>query len=219
MDRMDDAVERVLRGLREVEPPPGMEGRMLRAMRDRATEAEARPWYRQRRRALSRAALALACMGAVAIAGSGLVTLLHHREAGKLAEHAGVGVGTTLVTSRPRQEASLHPAPAARSNAGQVVRSSPARVTLRRGPADPGLRPARAAGAMHAGERDQSFPAPPMPLTEQERLLLRIAHSGDPVELAMLNPEKRAAREAGTDADFQRFFNPKSTEANHENQP
>jgi len=34
-----------------------------------------------------------------------------------------------------------------------------------------------------------NHPAPPMPLTEQEKLLLRIAHKGDPEELAMLNPE------------------------------
>jgi hypothetical protein len=45
-----------------------------------------------------------------------------------------------------------------------------------------------------------------MPLTEQERLLLRIAHKGDPVELAMLDPMQRAARNAEEQTEFQRFF-------------
>jgi hypothetical protein len=51
-----------------------------------------------------------------------------------------------------------------------------------------------------------SHPAPPMPLTEQERLLLRIVHKGDPVEMAMLDPMQRASRNAEERAEFQRFF-------------
>ena len=37
--------------------------------------------------------------------------------------------------------------------------------------------------------RPASFPAPPLPLTEQERLLLRLAHRGDPENMAILNPD------------------------------
>jgi len=59
--------------------------------------------------------------------------------------------------------------------------------------------------------RAASHPAPPMPLTEQERLLLRIAHRGDPVELAMLNHEIRAKQEEEEKAEFQRFFEPATT--------
>ena len=54
--------------------------------------------------------------------------------------------------------------------------------------------------------RAASHPAPPMPLTEQERLLLRIVHKDDPVEVAVLNPAWRAARDAEDQAEFQRFF-------------
>jgi hypothetical protein len=53
-----------------------------------------------------------------------------------------------------------------------------------------------------------SFPAPEAPLTEQERLLLRIVHRGDPVEVAMLNPQELAREEALEAAEFQRFFPP-----------
>ena len=51
-----------------------------------------------------------------------------------------------------------------------------------------------------------SFPAPPMPLTAQERLLLRLAHKVDPVEMATLDPKFRAMQEAEEKAAFQRFF-------------
>ena len=54
--------------------------------------------------------------------------------------------------------------------------------------------------------RAASFPAPPMPLTEQERLLLRMAHKNDPVELAMLDPKLRELQDAQEKAEFQMFF-------------
>jgi hypothetical protein len=63
---------------------------------------------------------------------------------------------------------------------------------------------------MHAA----SFPAPPMPLTEQEKLLLRIVHRGDPVEMAMLDPAVRAARDAEEKADVARFFERPTTKGN-----
>jgi hypothetical protein len=64
-----------------------------------------------------------------------------------------------------------------------------------------------------------SRPAPPMPLTEQERLLLRIAHRGDPVELAMLDPMRRAARDVEEQTEFQRFFKPRTVEQPPTEQP
>jgi hypothetical protein len=54
--------------------------------------------------------------------------------------------------------------------------------------------------------RAASFPAPPMPLTDEEKLLLRMVHQGDPVELAMLDPKMEALRDAEEKAEFQRFF-------------
>lgn len=58
-----------------------------------------------------------------------------------------------------------------------------------------------------------SFPAPPMPLTEQERLLLRLLHKVDPVEIAMLDPRVRAMQDAEEKAEFQRFFGKQSLPA------
>jgi hypothetical protein len=54
--------------------------------------------------------------------------------------------------------------------------------------------------------RAASFPAPPMPLTEQERLLLRMEHKNDPVELAMLDPKLWELSEVEEKEEFQRFF-------------
>jgi septal ring-binding cell division protein DamX len=45
-----------------------------------------------------------------------------------------------------------------------------------------------------------------MPLTEQEKLLLRFVHKDAPVELAMLGPKARALQELEDKAEFQRFF-------------
>jgi hypothetical protein len=58
-----------------------------------------------------------------------------------------------------------------------------------------------------------SYPAPPMPLTEQERLLLRIAHRSDPVELAMVEPMLRPMQDADERREFQRFFGQSKKEA------
>jgi hypothetical protein len=55
---------------------------------------------------------------------------------------------------------------------------------------------------MHAASR----PAPPMALTEQERLLLRLVHKDDPVELAMLDSKVRALQDSEEKTEFQRFF-------------
>jgi hypothetical protein len=45
-----------------------------------------------------------------------------------------------------------------------------------------------------------------MPLTEQERLLLRLVHKDGPVELAMLDSRMRALQDSEDKAEFQRFF-------------
>jgi hypothetical protein len=65
---------------------------------------------------------------------------------------------------------------------------------------------------MHAA----SYPAPPMPLTEQERLLLRLVHKDDPVELAMLDPKLRDLQDSEDKAEFQRFFGQSMKQASPE---
>jgi hypothetical protein len=57
-----------------------------------------------------------------------------------------------------------------------------------------------------------SFPAPPLPLTEQERLLLRLAYRRDPQDTALLNPAAQAAQSAKATEQFQQFFGINPTE-------
>jgi hypothetical protein len=58
-----------------------------------------------------------------------------------------------------------------------------------------------------------SQPAPEIPLTEQERLFLQVVRRGDPEELAMLEPEKRAARSETEKEEVERFFESADTVA------
>jgi hypothetical protein len=45
-----------------------------------------------------------------------------------------------------------------------------------------------------------------LPLTEQERLLLRLAHRDDVQSVAILNPDLQAAASAEAAEQFQQFF-------------
>jgi len=65
--------------------------------------------------------------------------------------------------------------------------------------------------------QDASRPAPPLPLTKEEKLLLRVVHAGGPEELAMLNPDERARREAESEAEFQQFFRQSTAKDNEQN--
>ena len=58
------------------------------------------------------------------------------------------------------------------------------------------LRPTPAAG----------FPAPPLPLTGQEKLLLRLAHRNDAQDMNLLNPDAQAQESAKATQQFQQFF-------------
>jgi hypothetical protein len=63
-----------------------------------------------------------------------------------------------------------------------------------------------------------SYPAPPLPLTEQEKLLLRLAHRGDVQDMALLNPDLRAAQSAAATKQFQQFFEIDATEMRNESE-
>ena len=53
----------------------------------------------------------------------------------------------------------------------------------------------------------ESFPAPEEPLSEQERLLLKLAHRGEAVEVAGLSRAEQGRQEER--AEFERFFEPR----------
>ena len=62
--------------------------------------------------------------------------------------------------------------------------------------------------------REVSYPAPPQPLTAQEKMLLEVAKNPTPDEIAMLDPVEQAKQAALDDARFEKFV-AQSDEVSH----
>lgn len=198
-------IERVLGGLRVAQAPEGMESRVLRRLAERAAVGVAAPWLRR----LSGPVLGwgLGVAGVIALA---LVVAGVHRPV-KQVLHRGAEVRRAVAPTVP-------------GVGGDAIGLTPHTVSVPRGvAAGLGSRPMEkiASAAESATELSRadgsdavamsevmapSLAAPPMPLTDQERLMLDILHRGDPVQMAMLNPDERAARDAVERAEVQSFF-------------
>ena len=188
MKDADGTIERLLMGLRDAEPPGGMERRILEAldgMEARETVTSASLWRLPFRPAI---AMLLACTVILIVA----LTFHQHRHA-----PGDVRNRSTSTDVRPATRPEL---------STQKVSTVPRRTTSRipvKHPHD----------ASATGEtQTASFPAPPLPLTEQERLLLRLAHRGGDDNMAILNPDTRAAQTAKATEQFQQFFAINATE-------
>jgi hypothetical protein len=205
----EEAIKQVLTGLRDSEAPAGMERRILEAVHDRASVKSRSRWHRLRpmwlmkrptlwstSRSLSWG-VALACTIAICFA----VSMLHR------IEHvpAQSNLHSTPIATPPPAASKVIaknvklPSPASRAQS--MAKTNARKARLVHDSDSVALREMRAA----------SHPPPPMPLTEQEKLLLRIAHKGDPVQLAALDPAVRAARNTEEKAEVQRFFEPSKT--------
>jgi len=200
MKNSEQAIEQVMSALRNSEIPSGLENRILARAQTRASqqkESRGRQWkplwllapehpFATRASAAWRAAIAGTATGLIA------VTLAIHRY-----EHHPALTGSPL---SPGSGATANGAYIPPHHANHPIAPSRARTYARTvrsiaSPEAPTLREMRVV----------SQPAPKAPLTEQEKLLLRIAHSGNPHELAMLNPAVRAKQEAAEEAEFQKF--------------
>jgi hypothetical protein len=205
MKNSDEAIEKVLAGLRNVDAPVGMERRILDGLEERAARrAEAgQRWYGAVWRGVPVAYVACG----VAVVGFAVVMLMV--PAVRRFEHRGVQSQMGV--------APVKPVPAMRSAVADrdveaVLHGRDVRFVKRVDAAESGL--GRAGDSAGGSEDDvalsetraASFPAPPMPLTDQEKLLLRLAHKNDPVELATLDPKLRELQEAEDQAEFQKFF-------------
>ncbi len=175
MKDADGTIERLLNGLRDAEPPGGMERRILEAldgMETREMAASTWPWRP-----------AIAFLVACAVILIAAISVHQHRHAPADLSHSTSAEARH--TTRP--ELVTQKAPTA-------PRRTTARVEAKR--------PRDVPAAIEAA----SFPAPPLPLTEQERLLLRLAHRGDADNMAILNPDVRASQTAKATEQFQQFF-------------
>jgi hypothetical protein len=201
MKHSDEAIDSVLAGLRNAEVPAGMEHRILAAARRRASTQSASAWRPAKPLwllTLTNRQLARRAASAVAVAGI----------------FAIVTVAVTAIHRHPATQSKLHSNPIVLPAPANLGTDEPDAHVTPRTPITqtrsklymPSAHLIAADVVSHSGKRRSlSKPAPEAPLTQQEKLLLRIAQSGNPHELAMLNSEIRTRREAQDDAEFQEF--------------
>jgi hypothetical protein len=205
MNSCEQAIDKVLAGLRDCEAPPGFERRILEALEDRESAKSA-----SRGRGRNPLGLLTPARWAATQPWAWRVVL-----AGILA------VSVAITAIRPSRHVStqskVHAVPAG-SFSQEVPGGVAQNANLRpNNPIAPithvgNKKPARNARLIASTDsvslremRAASHPAPQAPLTQEEKLLLRIVHAGDPQQMAMLNPEIRARQEAENEAEFQEF--------------
>ena len=204
----DEAVERVLAGLRDAEAPEGLERRMMAAVEERS----ARRSERWSLRLMGAGPLMGGRQARLAVAG-GLVLMLGFGWTafrGNRAEHKVALRREAPVRGSIEAEGGTNATEGRRTwNAldgdvkavlrGEETVGSEARRAKRSHETTPGQE-----------VKVASFPAPEAPLTAEERLLLRVAHRSSPKILAalkpVLNPDLRAARDERDEKEFESFF-------------
>ena len=202
----EGTIERLLAGLSDAEPPGGMERRILEALDGigaREVAPSASLWRRPLRPAL---AMLLAC--AVILMVGFTVQQRKHitgQQFVPLKPKNGLNGAPNIFSSL---QVGQRPQLAAPDHRVRLPRRTTSDVPAKHSQDAP------AAGEMQAA----SFPAPPLPLTEQEKLLLRVAHRGNPENMAILNPEVQAVISAKATQEFQQFFEINATEMRSESE-
>lgn len=207
MKDSDEAIDRVLTGLRDVSAPAGMEQRVLAAMERQASAGAGSQWR----------TWSIGLAAAVVLVAAVAVSLRPH----KVPNQAVVAVTQPLaapvsstVVQLPKRNTEIQPVIKVANGSHATTEAA----ALRFAKNDLNRSVQRAATPQPVQVADTGgIPAPPMPLTEQERMLLRLAHRTDAAELTPLNAEARARQNAEFDAEFQEFFAPPATIANEMN--
>ncbi len=186
----EDAIMQVFEGLRDIDAPVGMKGRILDGLKERAAARSRWAWWPIPMCYLVSGA-AFAGVVIFALTAPGI------RKIGRAPVQPKIAV------------APMETAPAPFKVAAEGAKGSPRELDVQQ------TRRENAHGTELMRTADSvalsatfapSMLAPPMPLTEQEKLLLRMAHRSDPVELAMLDSKLRAVEDIQEKAEFQRFF-------------
>ncbi len=198
----EQRIARVLEGLREARPAEGLEQRMLRAVRERAPGVI----HAQRAGHWSMFPYGSAIAAAVLVGMLVLGSIHRQTRHGEPRRNATDNTRRAEPTIAPGSASPVHLAalpPLAYPHPGTAA--DPRAKWLRASSAR--LRPKPAADLFAGG----NHPAPEAPLTDEERLLLRIAHRGAPEQFAVLNPDARDAQARSDKADFRKFFGPTPT--------
>jgi hypothetical protein len=197
MINSEETIGKVLAGLREAQASPGLERRILAAIEEHASV---------RRVATPQWTWSVALAGVVAIFLFVAITAIprHKHPSTQAQQHV-----LTSESAGGTQEALLSPRKPITSTGAPARTATPVRKA----------QPISAAEAELFREvRAPSHPAPVAPLTQQEKLLLRAVHLGDPQVTAMLDPEVRARQEAVREAEFQAFVNQSDKDVHKSNQ-
>jgi hypothetical protein len=186
----DETIKTLLEGFRDAEPPSGMQSRILQAVE---LHPAVSPGLLESWGLRPSVAVGLVC-AAVFTACLAVATRIYqpwHRPANvaRQVTHAVAQQGARPKTTAVKAIAGLR-------------------------------RKAPRASATRPREETQmaSYPAPALPLTEQERLLLRLAHRHDVQSVAILNPDLQTAASAEAAKQFQQFFGIDAKEMRNESE-
>jgi hypothetical protein len=205
----DELLDHVLHALRDTNPEAGLEGRILSRL-DHAAKAQSHPsafaafLHTARHPFLWSPTQARYAFAAAALLLVGTTSILVSRT--RQQSPATVYTRPTQPFALPQTSPSGTPAPEQpRLVQARSIHHSPAPTSqtpsLSSTPTDP--------DAIALAETlAPSHPAPRMPLTQQEALMLSVLHSGDQEEIAALNPIERDAVFAREKAAYQEFFTP-----------
>ena len=189
MRNADETVHKLLMGLRDAEPGEGMEQRILTAVQlalepREGFQSPGSPVFWPR---WSRQALAM-LVAVAAVLTMGWLLVFNGRPHRKTL--ADVGSHTIAAEARQKSK-TIQVTPKPAGHASHAVSAA-----------------AMSRAQNHPSSKNlvRSYPAPPLPLTEQERLLLRLARSRDPGDLAVLNYDVRRAQAAQAKEQFRQFF-------------
>jgi hypothetical protein len=188
MKDSDRTIESLLASLRDAEPPPGMHHRILDAVAAGRATACSSP-----RRLHPAIAMSLACTLAVTI------WVQHHR-------HTSANLRSYITNSDTP-----------RTTPPQTVVAAKTPCEPRRSTSKTSPRPTHTTEGSYAKE-NPGFPAPPLPLSDQEKLLLRIAHRNDAQDRNLLNRDVQTQQSAKATQQFQQFFGMNNNEMRSESE-
>ena len=219
MRRSEEAIDQVLKGLRDVEAPEGMERRVLGRMEEMADRrSEGTPGWIAGWRWIPRAGVLAAVLLMLAGVGG-----LRWRMRGAAMEGRVVAPARQAGAS-PKQKVGggKEFAGSLRTALPVAHRSDGGERTERRGLRTEGATPGATTTLEDEARREESVAmaemqapslvAPSLPLTKEERLLQRAAQRGGADEMAALREEERAREGAASQAEFREFFGPPRSE-------
>jgi hypothetical protein len=211
MKNPEEAIEKVLAALRSSDAPPGMERRILEAAQNRASSQTLSAWHRlsptwlvTQKRPLAVASLACGIVMAGILVVALKIPAIHRpaRNPAKSKMSPALAVPSSIppleTTAKSTQPRSPQP------DVSFTRKTNVRKVKLIHDTDSLALRETRA----------PSHPAPEQPLTEQEKLLLKIIRGNAPQQLIALNHSLETSHDEDEKAAFQRFFEPAKTGEN-----